>query len=222
MGGPDLVVLCPLLQRADRFPTMLASLRDTAPQVSVLFLVTPGDRVVHAAVAAQGAPMVTVPYQPVGDYARKINTGLVATEAPLLFLGADDLLFHPGWLEAIYDTLAEHPDVGVIGTQDLGQPRCLAGQHSTHSIVTRHYALTRGTIDQPGLILHEGYVHEYCDDELVETAKARGAWAFADTAVVEHLHPNWGKANLDPLYLNQQRRMRTSRPLFQRRRALWT
>lgn len=221
MSDDDVVVLVPLLTRVDRFPTMWQSLRDTTDGVRVLFLCTPGDAPA-AAVRAAGGEVVEVAYRPCGDYARKINAGLASTTEPLLFLGADDLVFHPGWLQAIRTTMARCPDAAVIGTQDLGNPRVIAGEHATHSMVTRDYAITRGTIDQPGLILHEGYEHEYVDDEFVETARVRGMWAFAHRAVVEHRHPNWGKAPMDSLYMGQQRRMRAGRAHYQRRRALWT
>jgi hypothetical protein len=220
----DVVVLCPLLHRVDRFPTMLASLRATTDGAAVLLLVSPGDTAVAGAVAPvldERTAVMQVPYQPVGDFARKINAGARARAEPLLFLGADDLRFHPGWLQAVRTTLAANPGAKVIGTQDLGNPRVLAGDHATHSMVVRDY-LSRGTIDEPGKLLHENYVHEFVDDELVGTAKARGVWAFAAAAIVEHEHSNWGKSPTNSLYLDQGRRMRASRPLYRRRAALWT
>lgn len=181
---------------------------------------SPDDHTVHAAIDAEGADRVTVPGPGPGDYARKINTGLRSSTEPLLFLGADDLLFHPGWLDAAKAKLA--PGVGVVGTNDLGSPRVIAGDHATHSLVTRDYADRFGTIDEPGKILHEGYPHEFVDDELVETAKHRGAWAFAADAHVEHLHPSWGKAAPDRMYGQQRRRMAAGRPIYNERRRLWT
>jgi hypothetical protein len=157
--------------------------------------------------------------EPVGDYARKINAGCRATTEELLFLGADDLHFHPGWLEAAAAKLA--PGIGVVGTNDLGSPRVVAGEHATHSLVTRAYADQHGAIDRPGEILHEGYPHEYVDDELVGTAKHRCAWAMALDSHVEHLHPDHDKAPWDELYLAQPGRMDAGAPLYQARRRLW-
>ncbi len=136
-----------------------------------------------------------------------------------MFLGADDLRFHRGWLAAAQAALG--PGIGVVGTNDLGNPRVMAGEHATHFLVTREYA-DRGLIDgKPGL-LFEGYAHEYCDDELVGTAKHRGAWAFAEGSRVEHLHPTYGKAPMDASYAAQRQRMRASVVLFRQRRRLWT
>lgn len=137
-----------------------------------------------------------------------------------MFLGADDLRFHPGWLEAAKAEL--DVGVGVVGTNDLGSPRVMRGAHSTHSLVTREYADVFGTIDRPGRVLHEEYPHEFVDDELVATAKFRGAWRFASKARVEHLHPSWGKAPMDALYALQADRMSVGRRIYRRRSRMWT
>lgn len=185
----------------------------------VLFVLTEGDEAERAAVRACGADYVTLPgpHGP-GDYARKINLAARESDEALLFLGADDLAFHPGWLEAATAHLSDV--VHVIGTNDLGNPRVLRGEHSTHSLLTRAYA-NLGTIDEPDKVLHEDYPHEYVDDEFVATARARGAFAFAASSIVEHLHPHWGKGATDELYDAHRRRMRQGRRVFDRRRHLW-
>ncbi|OHV42191.1 hypothetical protein BBK14_11255 [Parafrankia soli] len=218
--GADLTILVPMLGRPHRVAPLLASIHQATPGAEVLFVLTPTDTAVLAAVRAAGTRHITVPYQR-GDYARKINAGYRESDRPLLFLGADDLHFHPGWHQAATAELRDWA-VGVVGTNDLGSERVMKGEHATHSLVTRTYADEHGTIDQPGAILHEGYWHEWVDDELVGTAMHRGAWAFAADAHVEHLHPSYGKAPRDSQYLAQRRRMRHSRPLYETRRALWT
>lgn len=213
-------ILVPMLGRPHRVEPLLTTIVATAPDARTLFLVSPGDHDVHRAIDAAGAERLTVDGPYPGDYARKINAGYRATREPLLFLAADDLAFHPQWFEQATSRLG--PGIGVVGTNDLGSPRVITGQHATHSLVTRAYADEFGTIDQPGAILHEGYPHEFVDDELVETAKHRGAWAFARFSHVEHLHPAWGKAPVDKLYLGQRRRMDKGRRIYQERRHLWT
>lgn len=219
MSSLDLAILVPMLGRPHRVVPLLASIREATPDARVLFLVSPEDVQVRREVTRLGCEQLSVPRRPTGDYARKINVGYRATSQPHLFTAADDLHFHPGWYEAAVAQLA--PGIGVVGTNDLGSPRVMAGRHSTHSLVTREYA-DLGTIDQPGAIYHEGYVHEFVDDELVGTARKRGAWAFAVDAHVEHLHPDWGKAPTDRMYANQRARMRASRATFNRRSHLWT
>lgn len=217
----DLVILIPMLGRPHRVAPLLQTIHEATPAARVLFLTTPDDAQVRREISRHGREQLTVPRRPTGagDYARKINAGYRHTTEPHIFLGADDLHFHPGWYEAAIAELG--PGIGVVGTDDMGSPRVIAGEHSTHSLVTREYA-DRGTVDQPRTIYHEGYIHEYVDDELVGTAKHRGAWAFARDAKVEHLHPNWGKAPTDRSYAQQRERIRRGRPLFLRRQTLWT
>ena len=215
----DLTILVPVLHRPWRVERLLSSITSTTPEAEVLFLCTVGDRAQIAAVEATSAPHIDVGWRP-GDYARKIQAGYEATNRPLLFLGADDLLFHPGWFPAAAKKLTT--GIGVVGTNDLTNPRVMSGKHATHSLVTRAYVDEFGTIDEPGKVLHEGYVHEFVDDELVGTAKRRGAWAFATDAQVEHLHPMAGKAPMDELYAAQASRMAASRDLYRRRCRLWT
>lgn len=193
------------------------SLAESTDRARLLWLCTDGDRDVLDAVA--GDDVLVVPPRGRGDYPSKINAGYHASSEPLLFLGACDIRFHPGWLEACLRVVDD--GFGVIGTNDLGNPRTATGKLSTHSMVTRWYADQFGTIDRPGQVLHDGYWHEFCDNELVDTAKARGAYGHAADAVVEHLHPLWGKSDADAMYDRALLRMGQGHALWKKRRAMW-
>lgn len=212
---PDLAILVPVLGRPHRVVPLLDSASETAA-CTVHFLASPDDRAEIEAIEADGRGVLEVVE---GNYAQKINHACRVTASALVFLGADDLLFHPGWLTAACRRLTA--GIGVVGTNDLCNPRTLRGEHSTHSLVAREY-ISAGTIDDPRCLLHEGYPHEYVDDEFIETAKHRGAYAHAHSSIVEHLHPMVGKAPVDRLYAGQRRRMRYGRRLYERRRHLWT
>lgn len=213
----SLVVLVPMLGRPHRVAPLLESIRATC-DARVLFLLTPGDHDVVAAVG--GEEHLFVDYQPVGDYARKVNRGIAATTEEHIFTGADDLKFHPFWYRHAINKL--RPGIGVVGTNDRCNRRTMRGEHATHMLVTRSYVDERGTIDEPGKFFHEGYPHEWCDDEAVETAKRRGAWAHARDSIVEHLHPMNRKAPMDALYAAQGERMAAGRGLYVERRRMWT
>jgi hypothetical protein len=224
----DLAIIIPLLRRPHRIAPLLADI-EAATDVTrcdVLFVATSDDSAVLAALTETVGPdhpfarWVKIRPNSIGDYSKKINHGYRITTAPILFLGADDLHFHEGWLDAGLAPFAD-PRIGVVGTQDLGNSRVRARQHATHSLVRRSYVDEFGTIDEPGKVLHEGYVHEFVDDEFVETAKKRRAFHFANGCVVEHLHPSWGKAPWDPLYQAEPRRMQAGRRTFAARRRLW-
>lgn len=212
----DLVVLVPVLRRPHRVKPLLDSIRATTPgDPRVLFIADPTDFEEQRAIHDEGGELLLID----GNYAKKINAGVRVTNEPLIFLGADDLNFHAGWLEAAVAEL--QGDFGVIGTNDLCNRRVMDGEHSTHSLVARWYTAL-GTIDDPSRLLHEGYPHEFVDDEFVETAKRRGAYAHAHDSLVEHLHPMVGKAPMDELYAGQRHRMRSGRRIFHSRRPLWT
>lgn len=211
-----LVVLVPVLRRPHRVPPFLASLHANTPDpVRALFICDPDDLEEQKAVRRCGGEMIVV----AGNYARKINEGVRRTTEPLLFLGADDLAFHPRWLEHAKRRIKG--SVHVVGTNDLCNRRVMRGEHSTHSLVTRAYT-HHGTIDDPSRLLHEGYPHEYVDDEFVGTARRRNAFASAADSIVEHLHPQVGKAPMDDLYAAQVQRMRRGKRLYMERRPLWT
>jgi hypothetical protein len=218
----DLAILVPMLGRPHHVEPLLASIGETVPGCRVLFLLTPGDDEVAAAVAAAGREQVTVEWRRRGDYARKINTGYRHTTEPLLFTGASDLRFHPGWFEAAVAHLTDR--IGVVGTNDLGNPLVTAGQHATHFLVTRRYIdVHSGVIDQPGAVFCELYPHEYVDNELLATARYRGAYAMALDSHVEHRHPHWcPDVPTDEIYDAQPQRMITGRRIFERRRRMWT
>lgn len=198
---------------------MLDSIARATPDAHAVFLADPDDKDELEAIAAYDGPVEVTTLAPGGNYAAKINRGVRATDEPLIFLGADDLNFHPGWLEAASSRIRGR--IQVIGTNDLCNPRVRAGRHSTHSLLTREYA-KRGTIDDSSIVLHEGYEHEFVDDEFVQTAIKRHAFDFAANAHVEHLHPDVGKAPMDALYSARPRRMRQGRKLYRQRRRLWT
>lgn len=212
----DLVILVPMLGRPYHVAPLVESIEATC-DAHIMFMCSPDDTDVLAEVDRFDHLIVDGPHP--GDYARKINIGFNATTEPLVFLGASDIRFHPGWFEAATAELA--PGVGVVGTNDLVSPRVMRGEHATHSLVTRAYVDGFGTVDEPGKVLHEGYVHEFVDDELVCTAKHRGAWAFAANAAVEHLHPYFDNGEWDDTYRKMGDRIAQSAAHYKQRQTLW-
>lgn len=209
-----------MLGRPHTVAPLVASVRSNTPDpYTLLFLVTPGDRDVIRELRTERQTYLPVPHRDRGDYARKINTGVEATTEPWVFTGACDLRFHPNWLGHALKQARE--GIGVVGTNDLSNRRVIRGQHSTHSLCARWYC-ELGTVDEPGKLLHEGYPHEFVDDELVGTARKRGAFVFAAHSIVEHLHPMCGKSPWDAMYEAQGHRMKVGRKVYERRLPLWT
>lgn len=220
-----LLVGVPVLGRPQNAAAVAANLREATPGAHIYFLCSLDDEAQQGACldAMTKDDLLSVMPEPagLGDFAKKHNTGYrtaVAGDYEWYFVGADDLVFHPGWFDRC---LEAHRKAGacVIGTRDLGNPRTANGWHSTHFLVHRDY-LECGTVDEPGKLLHEGYSHEFVDDEAVQTARARRTYATSQ-AVVEHLHPDWGKAEWDDTYRKAQSGRAADQALFHSRRHMW-
>lgn len=217
-------VLVPVLARPHRVAPLVEAFTAATPEPHRLVLIVdPGDRDELAAIRDAGVDHIdTGNTGGVTSYARKVNLAwraLAGDGHDSIFLAADDVVPHPGWLTACRALL---PAAAVVGTDDGGvNPRVAAGTHSTHSLVAAAYLEAHtGTIDRSGEVLHP-YGHCFVDDELVETAQARGVFAFCPDAVVEHRHPFAGTADDDATYRRGRQLTAADRRLFHTRRRLW-
>jgi hypothetical protein len=190
--------------RFERVPSIVANIEETTPEPHRIYFIatsTPS--------ADWSAPVTSIVDK--GDtWAKRINRGLRSTLEPTLFLGADDVLFHPGWLTSALGMLD-----GVVAVNDLHNPK------GTLALVSREYA-NLGTIDGQRGIAHEGYRHNFVDDELFGTAQFRGRFTYCREAVVEHLHPCAGKAEDDETYRLGRESWEADEALHKARCALWT
>jgi hypothetical protein len=135
-----------------------------------------------------------------GSFAEKVNRGFEVSDEPWLFLVGDDVRFHKGWLDQAME-VARTTGMSVVGSNDLGNPAVLAGDHATHMFISRDYVEKRGASwDGPGVVAHEGYRHWFVDNEIVTAAKRRGEWAPCLASHVEHMHPYFRKGQLDDVY----------------------
>jgi hypothetical protein len=209
-------VLIPVMRRPENVAPLVASLRASTGLAKPYFVVDAADTAERAAVLAAGATEIAVGFGTPGTFAEKINEGYRQTSEPWLFLVGDDVRFRPGWLDHAQE-VARIYGVDVVGTNDMANPRTLAGEHSTHLMVRRSYIDEQGASwDGPGVVCH-GYGHWYVDDEIVTVAKQRGVWGMALGSFVEHLHPIVGKADMDDVYEIGQRRAPADRAEFERR-----
>lgn len=214
-------VLVPVLGRpANAQPLADSLFANTTVEVRLLFLTSPGDHEQFDACLATGAEVLEVEGES-GQYARKINAGFRWTHHPFILSGADDIVFEPGWDEEVL--AAAQSGKGVIGTNDQANRHVKTGHFSTHPLIRRSYAQTRGgSLDGPGYIYHEGYDHNYVDRELAGLAQSRGEWIFAPESRVVHRHPGWDAAiTADETYAKGRRRFHEDHLLFIQRAAEW-
>ena len=214
-----IAILVPVLGRAHQIQPLLQSIDgSTVAEHQVVLIFSPDDEAIHAAKGTSATVLTTSWPAGKADYAKKLTLGYQQTTEPWLFQGATDLVFHPDWDTAAL-TVAKRTGVGVIGTNDLGNPLVKRGMHSTHSLIARDYIETHGgTADNSGLIFSEAYDHQYSDSEFIETARRRRQFAFSKKSIVEHLHPHWGKAEMDDTYEKAHRQTNQDQRLFMQRR----
>lgn len=215
MTDLSIAVLVPVLNRPHRVQLLMDSfsLSIRKSEAALCFIASPDDYLEVQALRAAGASYIFSEHI---SWASKINAGYRHTHDPWMLLGADDLRFQSGWIDVVRPIL-ESGAHGVVGTNDLGNAGTIDGLHSTHPLISRAYADKFGTWDGPGAICHEGYAHNYVDNEIVQTAKQRGQWAHCKDCIVEHLHPAWGKSVHDSTYALGQSKMMQDRVTFMER-----
>jgi len=215
-----IAILVPVLGRGHQIKPLLASIEGaTTTEHRVVLIFSPGDDAIKAAKGANALVLVTSWNPGHADYAKKLTLGYESTDEPWLFQGATDLVFYPGWdVHAL--RVAERTGCGVIGTNDLGNPLVKRGRHSTHTLFARSYIdHWGGTSDGSGLIFSEAYDHQWTDSEFIETATRRKQFIFSKRSIVEHLHPHWGKAEMDATYEKAHLHTSADQKLFIRRRT---
>ena len=221
-------ILIPVLGRPHNAAPLVQNIRDTTTVTHrIRFLCTRGDNEQIEACHATGEETVTVGWPAGrGDYARKINLGsdaqrILASESEWIFMGADDLRFEPRWDTAAIKSAGDR--FHVVATNDMANAQVKRGQFGTHCLIRRRYITEQGgTPDQgPGVVLFEGYDHNFVDRELCHTAQHRGCYVFARHSHVRHYHPLWRTAPQDKTYQKALRHFRDDQHLFLSRAHLW-
>lgn len=231
-AAEEVAVVVPVLRRPQNAAPFMQSLRASTGLATAYAVVEPDDEETAEAWLAAGANVIwghdeLMSYgegQTEGvahTFAEKVNLAYRQTaeldNEPWLFLCGDDVAFKPAWLDHAQH-VANTFDASVVGTNDLGNARVMAGEHATHLLVRRSYVDEVGASwDGPKVVCHEGYRHWFVDDEIVTAAKQRGVWQMALGSIVEHKHPLWGKADDDEVYRLGQSSTEQDQKLFAER-----
>jgi len=211
----EIAVIVPVLGRPQHAASFMASLRASTGLAHVYAVCQGDDPDTAAAWLDAGAEVLESGEQT--SFAAKANLGYAKTSEPWVLLVGSDVHFYPGWLDQALAAAAPGP-YHVVGTNDCGNPRVIAGEHATHMLIRRAYIDQVGASwDGPGIVAHEGYRHWAVDDEIVTAAKQRGVWAMALGSKIEHMHPMWGKAEDDKIYQLGQSFAEQDLKLFQER-----
>jgi glycosyltransferase involved in cell wall biosynthesis len=187
----SLAVVVPTLDRSHALRPLLEAFRQTTDDFRLVFVLRPDDEGSWEAVEELAAPDV-VAMECEGRYAACVNLAARATDEDFLLIGADDIRPHERWFEAARAKMSSA--VGFVSTNDLGSEDVMAGTVASHPLVARWYAT------EVGDLFDEAYFHNGGIGDASEVAKQRGAFAYAPDSIVEHLHPNYGKAEVDETY----------------------
>lgn len=216
-------VIVPVLGRPANAQPLVDSLAASGAEAQVTFVCSPGDDKQIDACHATGADVLVADWKAgPGDFARKINAGFAATEGEFVFMGADDITFTKGWDKYAFHKMTD--GIGVVATNDKANRQVMRGEFGTHCLIRRSYITEQGGTgdNQPGVVLFEGYDHNYVDRELCDVARSRNAYAFASRSVVKHRHPIWKTAEWDATYRKALAKARRDQALFASRTVLWT
>ncbi len=216
-------VIVPVLGRPQNAQPLVDSLTASGADARIVFVCcVSGDEEQVAACQDTGAEVLFAPWKTgPGDFAMKINHGFRNTTGDLFFMGADDLDFHPRW--DVIATRMMRKNIGVVATNDKANRQVMRGEFGTHCLISRaDIDEVGGTADGvPGVVLYEGYDHNFVDRELCDVAASRHRYAYAPQAVVRHRHPLWRTADWDPTYRKALARFNEDQRLYQRRSRLW-
>lgn len=214
-------ILIPTLGRPDLLAPLLQNLRQvTEFRYRVYFVVDHEDfETRHTLETMQGCDFVTVVCD--GTFPEKTNAGYRASSEELVAPLADDVVFHPGWLEAAIP----HFEAGwqVVGTYDR-TPATEEGWHATMPILRRSYIEDPGAVwGEPGKVFHGGFHHCFVETELWQLALHRDVAIFERDSVIEHLHPEWGTREADATDAKGNgQNWEADEALFIRRKEQWS
>jgi len=197
-------VVIPTRGRAAVLAKLVENLHETAgEQAQPMFVVDPDDNLTWEALETcwheYEGWVQALEFK--GGYPQKANAGAKASGAlsgaEFVLVGGDDVVFHDGWLDCALDVFRD-PRLMVVAPNDMSP---LAGDNATFPIIRRDYIADPGASwDGPGTLYHPGYVHNFSDTELWTLALKRGVGRYVPECRIEHMHPSWGKAEVDETY----------------------
>lgn len=219
-GNGRIGILVPTLGRPEKIGPLASNIADTTPQdrYRLIFVLDHADQDSRQAVhEAEFCRSILCD----GRYPVKTNAGFRASNDEFVLPTADDVWFRAGWLEAV---VAEFADlsVHVVGTDDT-TPSTADRTMATMPVLRSSYVNDPGAAwGETGTVFHEGYHHNFVEAETCALATSRGCFGWAEDAVIEHHHPDWGTREMDETDRRGNRQnWQADRALFEARRAEW-
>ena len=170
------------------------------------------DQCPESAAALQGMPVKVLSNSEHQGATACWNQGSLVATGKILVLGADDLVFFKGWLDAALATLEEMGGSGMVGFNDGITP-----EHA----FSPHHMMTRDFIARymNGCFVIPCYKHQYVDLEATARARRAGKYKWCEGAYVEHRHHAHGLADIDEVYRLGNSYKEADREVFLARQA---
>lgn len=188
-------VVIPSRDRPERLRECIEQLQLVSPEVEIIVVADIGDKKT-AAVAESLKCKLVISDRPDGPV-HCWNIGAAAASGEALVLGADDLKFHEGWMEAALNGLAKLNFVGLVAFNDLSPQ---AGKLATHYMISKNYAAN----DWGGVLAIPSYYQHFVDTEATVRSQRDKCFYYAEDSIVEHKHWLWKKADNDEVYQRGQ------------------
>ena len=140
------------------------------------------------------------------------NQGYSVAKGAAIVLGADDVVFLNGWLDAALETLEELDGWGMVGFND--------GITPAHAFAP-HFLMTRDFINRymAGYFVPPCYKHHYIDLEATARAKRAGRYKWCEDARIEHRHHAHKLAVMDDVYKLANAYLEADKAVYQARLA---
>lgn len=135
-----------------------------------------------------------------------------AYDYELFVLGADDLVFGPGWAQRAVAALDRLGGSGLVGFNDLSSDGLL---YAAHWLASRDFIVN----DLGGVMYPQMYKSWWCDREVTDVAQRANKYIWAKDAIVEHFNYTFGKSKVDQTYRDAITNYQADEQLYYDRRA---
>jgi len=94
------------------------------------------------------------------------------------------------------------------------------GDGAPHGKIMTVPIMTRKYYERLGYIYNPQYQSLFCDEEAIYVGEKLGKIFYSSADILEHLHPAWGKAAMDPQYQYTQSFYSKDKAVFDQRKAM--
>ena len=198
-----IAVLCPSRGRPARLESMAESLFRTAASPERVELVLrldeddpdlPG---YGRVLAGDERGRITRIFGPRRSIPEALNAIAPSLEHDVIGTAADDVLFRT----AAWDCEVERA-LGDGGRAAIAVP--MDGREERRGLRCTHFFATRAWVRTVGHLLHPDYEHFWADTNIADIAARADRLVWMREVLVEHLHPNAGKAPRDATYADKR------------------